>query len=90
MDLVKTIIYTSNTFRIIKRLLGIWWIQRYDHTSYFGIDLGSTYSCIAYQKPYINRTTGQRDTNIVVMDQTNKRMPSSVYFTSDKNNKRKL
>ncbi len=27
---------------------------------YFGIDLGTTYSCIAYQKPYINRTTGKR------------------------------
>lgn len=49
---------------------------------YFGIDLGTTYSCIAYQKPFINPITNKRDTDIVIMDQNKMEycIPSSVYF----------
>ena len=54
---------------------------------YFGIDLGTTYSCIAYQKPYINPNTNKRDTNIVILDENKMEycIPSSIYI--DINNK---
>eukprot|EP01084_Bolivina_argentea_P230122 388212_1 len=49
---------------------------------YFGIDLGTTYSCIAYQRPFVNPNTTKRDTNIVIMDQSRMEycIPSSIYF----------
>jgi len=49
---------------------------------YFGIDLGTSYSCIAYQPPLINASTSKRETNIVIMDHSKMEycIPSSVYF----------
>ena len=49
---------------------------------YFGIDLGTTYSCIAYQQPMINIDTKVRDTTIVFADDKNQRycIPTAIYF----------
>ena len=49
---------------------------------YFAIDLGTTYSCIAYQKPNENPQTHLRDTEIVVMDSITREycIPSAIYF----------
>merc|ERR1719410_2022902 len=53
---------------------------------YFGIDLGTTYSCIAYQEPFLDQKTKTRQTKIVVMDGTKMEhcIPSSVYFGPDR------
>eukprot|EP01084_Bolivina_argentea_P281501 481640_1 len=58
---------------------------------YFGIDLGTTYSCIAYQttNKYQERQTKQRLTKIIVADKTRREycIPTAIYFPQNSNKK---
>eukprot|EP01084_Bolivina_argentea_P250488 419684_1 len=62
----------------------------YQPAPYFGIDLGTTFSCIAYQYPDINYHTNKRQTKIITADTSSKRqycIPTAVYFPQSKKDK---
>ena len=59
-------------------------VQVYD-APYFGIDLGTTYSCIGYQSPLMDPNTNRRTTTIVHADQNMQEycIPTMIYFPPD-------
>eukprot|EP01084_Bolivina_argentea_P316462 548573_1 len=56
-------------------------------TPLFGIDLGTTFSCIAYQFPEKNLQTNKRDIKYITADLSKTRqkcIPTAIYFPSNK------
>eukprot|EP01084_Bolivina_argentea_P279603 478025_1 len=51
---------------------------------YLGIDLGTTFSCIAYQSRVKNDQTGKRDTHIIENDNGQFCIPTAIYFPKNK------
>eukprot|EP01084_Bolivina_argentea_P194240 333239_1 len=58
----------------------------FQEAPYFGIDLGTTFSCIAYQSKETDHKTNTRKTEIVLVDKSTRRqycIPTAVYFPLD-------